>query len=429
MHKPRVFVGPIEIAGVATGLVNGLRALGLDADLHCKYPHPFAYQSQPPNDHPLLRLWRRLGAWQQGVTFWLRMLLRVLQGALSLPVLFMLARRYDAFIFIFGRTITGSLWDVWLLRLLGKRTIVIFCGSDARPAYIDGARSLHGAQGFSAALWLFIVTSLNAHRVRTLERFADIVVNSPATAQFHRRRYVNWFIMGIPRPATAMSQAELTPGETFQVLHSPSDPVAKGTDQIRAAVAALQAEGLPIQLRELRGVSNQKVLEAISECDLVCDQLYSDTPMAAFASEAAALGKPALVGGYFAAWVGHAMPTELKPPTIFVEPHALRDTLRDLVLDRTRCAGQGMKAQCFVARNWQAEAVAARYAELIAGRTPESWWCEPDQVNYAQGCGLSEEQAAWRIATLTRYFGVRALRLQGKPQLEAACLALRDRLS
>lgn len=425
----RVFIGPLEIAGVAVGLVRGLRAMGMTADLRCKHPHPFAYEAQEADSNPLVRFWQQLGVWQQRFPGSVGLLLRLLQAIVGLPVLLLLAHRYDAFIFIFGRTITGSLWDVWILRRLGKRTIVIFCGSDARPPYMDGARSLAGAQGFFAAVRLFIATSLNAHRVRRLERFADVVVNSPATSQFHQRRYVNWFIMGIPRPAAASAPVLLSSRTIFQILHSPSDPVAKGSEHIRAAVAALQAEGLPIQLRELRGVSNQKVLEAISECDLVCDQLYADTPMAAFASEAAALGRPALVGGYFAAWVDQAMPSELKPPSIFVEPHALRDTLRDLVLDRARCVALGAEAQCYVAGNWQAEAVAARYAELIAGRIPESWWCEPDQVNYAQGCGLSEEQAAWRMATLTRYFGVRALRLSGKPQLEAACLALRDRLT
>ena len=48
------------------------------------------------------------------------------------------ARRYDAFVFLYGETITNTGFELTLLRWLGKRTVVVFVGSDARPPYIDG---------------------------------------------------------------------------------------------------------------------------------------------------------------------------------------------------------------------------------------------------------------------------------------------------
>ena len=42
------------------------------------------------------------------------------------------------------------------------------------------------------------------------------------------------------------------------------------------------------------------VLEKMAMSDIVVDQVYCDTPMAGFATEAAINGVPVVVGGYYA---------------------------------------------------------------------------------------------------------------------------------
>ena len=54
-------------------------------------------------------------------------------------------------------------------------------------------------------------------------------------------------------------------------------------------------EGLPLEYVEIVGQPNDIVLAEIARSAFVIDQLYSDTPMAGFAAEAARLGKPAIV--------------------------------------------------------------------------------------------------------------------------------------
>lgn len=432
MASPRVFVGPIEIAGVGAGLVRGFRTLGVQADLRLKTPHPFAYDLAELDAHPVVRAWQRLGERMVAARQrWMRLLLRGLQWVVSLPVLFILARRYDAFIFIFGRTITGSALDVRLLRLLGRRTIVVFCGSDARPPYIDGARSYPGLeQGRSwprFVLWLH--TRLSRRRVSSLERSADYLVNSPATAQFHRRPYVNWFVMGIPRPPMAGSEASparATEGR-IRILHSPSSPAVKGTALITAIVRRLQDEGLPVELVLLQGATNQQVLQHIRECDIVFDQAYSDTPMAALASEAAALGKPALVGGYFAAIMHRHLPADAIPPSRYVLPEGMEDALRELVSDAALRQAVGAASREFVQAYWRDTEVAGRYLRLINGDVPDDWWCRPDQVDYVDGCGLPRSQAAARVATLVTWRGRSTLGIGDNPALEARMLELAGR--
>lgn len=352
---------------------------------------------------------------------------RSLQALLGLPVLLVFAARYDAFVFIFGRTISGSLIDLWLLRLLRRRIVVIFCGSDARPPYMDGARSFSGLEKGRLAprCWLWLLTRLTQRRVTVWERYANYVVNYPSTGHFHRKPYINWFSMGIPRPSLPEGDvAQERLDGRVRILHSPSHPELKGTVIVRALVQRLKVEGLPVELIELQGASNQQVLQAIRDCDFVFDQVYSDTPMAAFASEAAAFGRPALVGGYFAPICArHVRPVDM-PPACFVHPDELEHALRRLVLDPGLRRSLGADAQRFVQGPWSSASVAGRYLRLLNDDVPPEWWCQPKDIEYLEGCGLHASASANRIRALLDFAGPRALGLSSRPGLEARFLQL-----
>ncbi len=121
------------------------------------------------------------------------------------------------------------------------------------------------------------------------------------------RPFVNYFRIGMPRPRS--QQVEMTADSEdhyearsalrpTRILHAPSHPRAKGTDRIRLAVESLRSKGYEIEYTELTNAANAEVLAHLHECDFVIDQLYSDTPMATFAAEAADVGRPSVVGGY-----------------------------------------------------------------------------------------------------------------------------------
>ena len=108
--------------------------------------------------------------------------------ALGWLVMFWALMRYDAFVFLCGKTLTNRRLELWLLRALGKPAVVIFIGSDARPAYISGAW-LDSSPGA-----LRRRVRRQKHKVRWLERLAAACVNAPGTAHFHEREVVNWFV-------------------------------------------------------------------------------------------------------------------------------------------------------------------------------------------------------------------------------------------
>ena len=86
--------------------------------------------------------------------------------------------------------------------------------------------------------------------------------------------------------------------KNFRILHAPSNPNFKGTEEIRNTIKCLKNENIDFEYIEITNASNEKVLAELKACDLVIDQLYSDTPMATLAAEAAYCGKPTIVGGY-----------------------------------------------------------------------------------------------------------------------------------
>jgi glycosyltransferase involved in cell wall biosynthesis len=421
----RVFVGPVEIAGIAGALVEGLRALQVDAHVMLSIAHPFKYGEE--SHSWLFRTWQRIGAARTATTrdhLLHKLLLVAAHDLWGWLVLLRVITRFDAFIFIYGQTITNSTFELWLLRRLGRKIIFVYAGSDSRPPYMDGG-SFPGLalDDLPSAALLLSSTRRCKHKIRTHERYADYLVNSPATAHFHERPYINWFALGIPKallvcPKIVSSHVgRLGP---VRVLHGPSNPRVKGTAEILAVLDRLRRKGHSIELVKIEGMPNEVVLKELARCDFIVDQLYADTPLAAFATEAAFFGKPAVVGGYFADSIEQCLGLVDIPPSLFVAPDDLEMAIERLVVDSAFRLQLGERARQFVMSRWSLINVAGRYLQLLNDDIPSQWWCDPAGVRYLRGCGLPQVRTRRLVALLVDNFGASALQVQDKPELENA---------
>ncbi len=343
------------------------------------------------------------------------------RGLLILWALF----RFDVFIFSAGVTLMRG-HDLPLLRLFGKRVIVVFHGSDARPAYIDGQvmashRGVTTSECIEMSRW-------RKRRIRRLERYVDVIIAQPANSHFFERPVVNWFLIGVPwrDPPTTNQASEgghegsVSNDRPVRILHSPSDAPLKGSDLIRAAVRQLTLEGLPLELVELRGVPNDIVLSELGRCDFVVDQLYSDAPMVGFATEAAVASRPAIVGGY--AWDANrsAFGSIPFPPVEECTPDGIVEAIRRLASDTAHREDLGQRAHEFVHAYWSRADIARRLVQLMDGPPPADWMFDPRTLRYVEGCGLSREHCRAVVQDVLREGGPAALCLEDKPELEAA---------
>lgn len=64
----------------------------------------------------------------------------------------------------------------------------------------------------------------------------------------------------------------------IKILHAPSEPIIKGTPQIRSAINRLRSEGFDFEYIELRNVPNKTLNNMLQSCHIVVNQLFSYVP-------------------------------------------------------------------------------------------------------------------------------------------------------
>ena len=412
-RSPRsVLVGMGETAGWCTQLVAGLHALGLRADHLDLGPDPLGYSA----DRPLrARAVRWLGERRRNGPG-LRAAWTALHRLGMAWLLFHALARYDAFVFRAGDSFF-NLRDLALLRRLGRPVLVVFFGSDSRPPYLNGAEVERHDDGVAMAS----ETAARRRMVERTEREATAIVCHVMSAQLHSRRSIAFLALGIPRAA---SDAPPPPDGPIRALHAPSRSAGKGTDLMRAAVDAARAAGAEVELEVISGRPNAEVLAAIGRCHFVIDQPWSDTPMAAFAAEAAARGRPAIVGGLGWDDLRATTPPDLMPPSYLCRPEELAEAVTRLATDHAYRTELGEEARAFMAERWAPDAVAERVLRILRGEAPSEWIFDPATVTAPFGAGLPEDRLPEGIRSVLEATGVGGLRVGDKPELERRLVAL-----
>lgn len=421
-----------EVAGYLANLQRGFQELGYACHLLDLWEHPFDYEGR--KSVPRLSRWselahRRLGAHRRRSIRWYWWL--AMSWPLDLVIFGWATLHADLFIFAGGQSLLRRNADLPILKALGKRVVFVFLGSDHRPPYLNGkAIRQAGTTGDDGYRQLVVQAQAMRQIVRRIERHADAIVASSASAHFHTRSFIQHLAIGVPYGGpgedSVGSQQGSQPvftGSGLRILHAPSDP-AKGTEAIRGCIEVLRQAGVAVDYVEIAGRPNREVRAAIVEAHLIVDEMYSDSPLAMLGTEAAYLGRPVLVGGYYADAIHAEIAAELIPPSCFVTPDRFCAALQELAADAGRRRGIGALAQSFVRERWSRADVARRYLHIAAGEIPAEWVCEPADLQYVHGWGIAEDQLRDVLQTLVARWGTTALAMDHNPALESRVLEL-----
>lgn len=161
--------------------------------------------------------------------------------------------------------------------------------------------------------------------------------------------------------------AETNPkNSTFRIFHAPNHRTIKGTNFFIQAVNELKEEGLNIELVMREKVSNQEVLEVMSTCDVVADQLIVGW-YAMFAIEAMSMKKPVLcylredlINLYRTA--GLIQKDEI--PIQNCDQFNLKDKIRFLMQNRESLHEIGEKSRAFVEKFHSLESVGKSFLKI-----------------------------------------------------------------
>ena len=413
-RAPKIFLGPLEISGYYANLERGFAAGSVSARLVTLHPHPLNFEQPQPNPWParlscaVVLIHRRVPA-----------PIRILTGAVylfaCLATLLWSIPRFNTYIFSWGVSLLPGNLDISLLRLLRKRVVVVVGhGSEARPPYMSTPEGWTGTPDELAIRTLRNRTVRLARSIARIERWASDVIGLATTGQFLRREFVDFYALGIPTPLPASAPAT-PPGDPlarskFVVLHVPSKPEVKGTAEIRRCMTSIVAAHPHVRYVELSGRPHAEILDALANCDLVVDQLWSDIPMAVVGAEAAALSKPTVIAGYAWKFYSDMLHHAAWPPTVMCAPDQLEATIAACVQDPQAMVALGQRSRDFLANNWNPASVAERYLRVLSKTVPAEWIIDPGQITYGLGCGVSEENVRLMTNGLISSYGIASLR-------------------
>jgi glycosyltransferase involved in cell wall biosynthesis len=414
LKKLRISIGPGEVAGYFSNLKNAFDSLGVSCEHFVLSPNDFKYSNA---NYFFKSIFTLTPSWYRSQFLPIKLFGYFTQVVIRTIVFIYALIRYDFFIFS-GAGSFFMFYELAILKLFKKKIIVVFLGSDARPPIFNG-RHLDDSNVHSNSKTLRSESVKKIKMIRRVEKYADIVINHTATAQFFTRSFIRHLAVGMP---VNINLADKTNHKinsaNIRILHAPSRPFSKGTFVVQKIIDELLKEGYEIEFIELHGVSNAKVIEELQRCDFVIDQVYSDSPMATFSSEAAVFGKPAIVGGYYSDQFKIDNPDQEIPPSLYVMPENIKEAIRSLIVNKSLRLRLGKQARKFIQDHWNKEQVAINYLHLLNKTFPKNWESEPFKLNYYWGWGLSKENWYSKVQGYVSLFGQDALFLDHNPMLK-----------
>lgn len=393
----RICLGFGEICGYYGLLHKGFSQLGVES-VHIQLgQHPFAYDDDATRRHFLDRLVCRIHRFRVEnrlpvlVDRSIGLFRQILIGLLAIDA----AIRYDSFI-VCAYSPQYKILAV-IARLLRKPVITVLHGSDVRPPFINGLYF----EFCQCPKKLISLTLKKLRLAKFVESYSTHVVSHAPNSQFLTRPFVNWLRIGIPMTSDLPTE-RIRSNRSIKIVHAPSRLLQKGTEIFRGIVADLKAKGHLVEFVELIDKNNREVLLNLSDADLVLDELYSDSPMATFATEASYFSCATIACGYIAS-SDLFLPSELLPPTIFCRPEQAASEVESLLNNVDRLQQVAQKCRHYVKTKWSPHLVALRFMALLKNEVDENSFVDPSQVKYVYGWGMKIQQCQMMAGTFYQH--------------------------
>ena len=252
-------------------------------------------------------------------------------------------------------------FDAKINTKIGKKCIPIFYGSELRRPSLELKRNPFYENAYKED---------DLKVVKMLEFWADlsnsVVICDPAFLDYGLNNYFeNVYYIPIAIDLSKYEGLIKDGGSPIakkrKIVHLPSLPEAKGTQHIRAAIKALEADGILFEYRELTGIPHAEVKNELLDADLVIDQMMLGA-YGVLALEAMALKKPV---------VGYILPSTLKYypdelPIINCDPKTLKSTLADWIAAASdQYKTQGDKSYQYVKKYHASNVVSEKFRDIF----------------------------------------------------------------
>ena len=414
--KDRVLIAPNDISGYYDKLLAGFQEIGISANFANFSALTTSYSSTSSSWVTVRRgqnLLAKAAQHKNPRTIRFRFYTLRTQMYMLLTLIHSLTR-IDTYIFVYGRSFLPRNIDLLLLQILGKKVIsIIGHGNEARPPYL----SYNGVSADSEELVPSLINNMNRathsmkKKLARIEKYSTYVVGSSCTCQLLTKNFIEMAALRQPISLAAIPIKPVKNDSSITILHSPSDPIVKGSLVFQGIIKAIQDDYPSHDIRyiEISGVSNAKVLEAISLADLVIDQLWSDSPMAMIGYEAASLGTPSLTFGAALSTLEHVDKQIGLPMFGYFSSNDAQEVIQEFIMNKNKRDQLANLQRSFVKEYATPRNVADNFARLIFDDIPISWIVEPNKCTYSGGSGISPELSLKQMSALYENFGIESL--------------------
>lgn len=410
-NKRKIFLGVQEISGIMERLNNAFHEMGIKSDFYCMDKYGFALREESQNNIKIFKKYqihteKRIKAIKEYERNWWYFL----QMWDILHIFFYVLFRYDSFIYIFGH---GMFFynkylskieelEFFILKIFQKKMIMWLCGSDSRAPYCD----VYLHVNFDRVEKIYNATQKRSKRIKMLEKYMTLI-DYTASSHFHTKPYLIFNCIGVPVDDKERVN-NIRKNNLTTILHAPSNQKGKGTEIIRSILKEIREDGYEFEYIEVSGLPHNIVLEKIAMSDIVIDQMYSDTPMAGFATEAAINGIPVIVGGYYADMCNTMIPEPIAP-TIYCRPDKLKEKIIYLLEHEEERKRVGFEEKEYVESFCLSSIVAEKFLKIFEDSYPEEWIMQPNNNDYIWGCGVDKSLVTDSVIKLIDHYGPDAL--------------------
>ena len=411
IKKDKIFIGFFETAGYASNLQLGFNKLGVKNVFITFSKHSFEYDIDKKQSIYIKYLQFIADKHSKKKCFYIFTILHFFNKI----ILFLWALfNYNTFIFFNQGSFLNNL-DLPILKFFKKKIIYVFFGSAMRPPYVNGGYFYGQKNNYDQVE----ILSRNIYKsVDKFSQYANYIIMPTSISHFMSTKLIDLVQIGFPmEPITQVKKNKKKNFNHIVILHSPSLKKQKGTDIINKIISELKAEGYKIDYRQISNLPNVEVLKELDQCDFVIDQVFSDYPMAGFATEAAYYSKPAIVGGYYEKMNSDIKMKEL-PPVYYVDPSLLKIAIIKMIEDEHFRKNLGKRAKKFVRNYYKPENVAKRYLKLANDQPESNWIFNPKDISYIYGWGTPKKRLKEFLKGYIKEKGDAALYLDHSPKIK-----------
>lgn len=251
--------------------------------------------------------------------------------------------------------------DLWIAKILKRKRIVEFWGSDIRIPEIEAADNPYYAKFYPQTEYSHTETKANSlMRQRTFARVGvDVLLPCPSLRP-HLEHHLYNRIHAVSQRIYLADYTPIYPEISRRplIIHSPTAPVFKGTPTIEATVQLLQPT-LSFEYRRVQNMTHHEARKIMQQCDIFVDQLIIGAHGLA-ALEAMAFGKPVVC--YIKPSMVHQYPPDL--PIVNATIETFPEVLARLIEDSRLRRELGRRGREYVEKHHDAHMVAQQLLQI-----------------------------------------------------------------